>query len=80
MKKSKLTDAQIAFVLCQAMERTAIGDACHKAGISEATFHNRRKRYGGLMPSEMRLLAQPGRIASISPRSCATGLRPPPDA
>ncbi len=38
MKKSKFTDAQIAFVLRQAEERTAIGEVCRKAGISEATF------------------------------------------
>ena len=54
MKKSKFTDAQIAFVLRQAEEGTAIGEVCRKAGISEATFYNWRKKYGGLMPSEMR--------------------------
>ena len=58
MKKSKFTDAQIAFVLRQAEEGTAIGDVCRKAGISEATFYNWRKKYGGLMPSEMRRLKQ----------------------
>jgi putative transposase len=56
MKKSKFTDAQIAFVLRQAEEGTAIGEVCRKAGISEATFYNWRKKYGGLMPSEMRRL------------------------
>ena len=58
MKKPKFTDAQIAFVLRQAEEGTAIGEVCRKAGISEATFHNWRKKYGGLMPSEMRRLKQ----------------------
>ena len=58
MKKSKFTDAQIAFVLRQAEEGTAIGKVCRKAGISEATFYNWRKKYGGLMPSEMRRLKQ----------------------
>ena len=38
MKKPKFTDARIAFVLRQAEERTAIGEVCRKAGISEATF------------------------------------------
>lgn len=38
MKKSRFTDAQIAFVLRQAEEGTAIGEVCRKAGISEATF------------------------------------------
>lgn len=58
MKKSRFTDAQIAFVLRQGEEGTAIGEVCRKAGISEATFYNWRKKYGGLMPSEMRRLKQ----------------------
>jgi putative transposase len=31
---------------------------CRKAGISEVTYYNWRKRYGGLMPSAMRRLRQ----------------------
>jgi putative transposase len=31
---------------------------CRKAGISEATYYNWCKRYGGLMPSAMRRLRQ----------------------
>ena len=58
MKKSKFTDAQIAFVLRQAEDGTAIGEVCRKTGISEATFYNWREEYGGLMPSEMRRLKQ----------------------
>ena len=37
---------------------TAIGEVCRKAGISEATFYNWRKKYAGLMPSEMKRLRQ----------------------
>jgi len=40
MKKSKFTEAQIAFVLKQAGEGTAVAGVCRKAGISEATFYN----------------------------------------
>lgn len=58
MKKSKFTEAQIAFVLKQADEGTAAAEVCRKAGISEATFYNWRKRYGGMMPSEVRKLRQ----------------------
>ena len=39
MKRSKFTEAQIAFILRQAEEGTAIGEVCRKAGISEATFY-----------------------------------------
>jgi putative transposase len=58
MKRSRFSEAQIAFVLRQAEEGTAVGDVCRKAGISEATFYNWRKRYGGMMPSEVRRLRQ----------------------
>jgi putative transposase len=58
MKRSKFTEAQIAFVLRQAEEGTKVEEVCRKAGISEATFYNWRKKYGGLMPSEMKRLRQ----------------------
>ena len=31
---------------------------CRKVGISEATYYNWRKKYAGLMPSEMKRLRQ----------------------
>ena len=37
MKRSKFSEAQIAFVLKQAEEGTTIGEVCRKTGISEAT-------------------------------------------
>ena len=58
MKKSRFSEQQIAFVLRQAEEGTAVAEVCRKAGISEATYYNWRKKYGGLMPSEMRRLKQ----------------------
>ena len=58
MKRSKFTEAQIAFVLKQAEEGTPVGEVCRKAGVSEATFYNWRKKYAGLMPSEMKRLKQ----------------------
>lgn len=33
-----------------------MAEVCRKAGISQATYFNWKKRYGGLMPSEMRRL------------------------
>ena len=58
MKRTKFTDGQIAFVLRQAEEGTPVSEVCRKAGIAEATFYNWRKKYGGLMPSEMKRLKQ----------------------
>jgi putative transposase len=59
IKRSKFSQAQIAFVLKQAEEGTTIGEVCRKTGISEATFYAWRKKYAGLMPSEMQRLKQP---------------------
>lgn len=58
MRKSKFTEAQIAFILKQADEGTSVAEVCRKAGIAEATFYNWRKKYAGLMPSEMKRLKQ----------------------
>ena len=58
MKRSKFTEAQIAFVLKQAEDGTPVAEVCRKVGIAEATFYNWRKRYAGLMPSEVRRLRQ----------------------
>ena len=58
MKKTKFSEQQIAFILRQAEEGATVGEVCRKAGISEATYYNWRKKYGGLMPSEMKRLKQ----------------------
>ena len=58
MKKTRFSAAQIAFILKQAEEGTPVGEVCRKAGISDATFYNWRKKYAGLLPSEMRRLRQ----------------------
>ena len=58
MKKSKFSEAQIAFILRQADEGSPVAEVCRKAGISDATFYNWRKRYGGMMPSEVKKMRQ----------------------
>jgi putative transposase len=58
MKKSRFSEQQIAYILRQAEEGASVEEVCRKAGISEATYYNWRKKYGGLMPSEMKRLKQ----------------------
>lgn len=58
MKKSKYTEEQIAFALKQAEVGTSVEEICRKMGISDATFYNWRKKYGGLGPSELKRLKQ----------------------
>ncbi len=58
MKKTKFTEEQIAFVLRQAETGTRVAEVCRKLGISDATFYNWRKKYGGLGVPELRRLKQ----------------------
>jgi len=58
MKKSRFSEQQIAFIVRQAEEGATVEEVCRKAGISEATYYAWRKKYGGLMPSEMKRLKQ----------------------
>jgi putative transposase len=58
MKRSKFTEQQIAFILRQAEEGSSVEDVCRKAGISIQTYYRWRRKYGGLMPSEMKRLKQ----------------------
>lgn len=58
MKATKFSEAQIAFVLKQADEGTAVPEVRRQTGFSQATFYNWRKKYAGLMPSEIKRLRQ----------------------
>lgn len=58
MKKTKFTEQQIAFALKQAETGTAVAEVCRKMGISEATFYNWKKKYGGVGLTELRRLRQ----------------------
>jgi putative transposase len=54
MKASQFTDAQKAFIIKQGEEGMAVAEICRKAGISQATYFNWKKKYSGMMPSKMR--------------------------
>ena len=58
MKRSRFSEQQIAFTLQQAESGTPVGEICRKMGVSEQTFYRWKKRFGGLMPSEVRRLKQ----------------------
>jgi putative transposase len=58
MKASRFSEAQKAFILKQGADGTPVADICRKAGISQATYFNWKKRYDGLLPTEMRRLKQ----------------------
>lgn len=54
MKASRFTDAQKAFIIKQGEDGTPVAEVCRQAGISQATYFNWKKKYAGMMPSEMR--------------------------
>ncbi len=58
MKASKFSDAQKAFIIKQGEEGTPVSEICRKSGISQATYFNWKKKYAGLLPSEMKRLKQ----------------------
>jgi putative transposase len=58
MKASKFSEAQKAFILKQGADGLPVADICRKAGISAATYFNWKKKYDGLLPTEMRRLKQ----------------------
>jgi putative transposase len=58
MKASQFSDAQKAFILKQGADGMPVADICRKAGISQATYFNWKKKFDGLLPTEMRRLKQ----------------------
>jgi putative transposase len=58
MKRSRFTDQQIAFALQQAEQGIQVGEVTRKMGISEQTFYRWKKKFRGLMRSEVRKLRQ----------------------
>lgn len=58
MKASKFSEAQKAFILEQGGDGVPVAEICRKAGISQATYINWKKKYDGMTPPEMRRLKQ----------------------
>lgn len=58
MKKTKFTEAQIVFSLKQDESGVPVAEVCRRMGVSEATFYNWKKKYGGSGVAELRRLHQ----------------------
>ena len=58
MKASKFSDAQKAFIIKQGEDGMPVAEICRKSWISQATFFNWKKKYAGMMPSEMKRLRE----------------------
>ncbi len=58
MRSSKFTEEQISFALKQAETGTPVREVIRKMGITEQTFYRWKKKYGGMLPSDLRKLKQ----------------------
>ncbi len=58
MKKSTYTEAQISYALQQAETGTPVAEVCRKMGLCEGTFYRWKKKYAGMLPSDLRKLRQ----------------------
>lgn len=58
MKRSRFTEEQIISILKEQETGIKLPDLCRKHGISGQTFHNWKKKYGGLTVNELRRLRE----------------------
>ena len=58
MRKSKFSEEQIAYAVKQAEAGVPVPELCRKYEISQQTFYRWKAKYGGMAPSEIKLLKQ----------------------
>lgn len=56
MKKSRFSEVQIIGILKEHQAGLSAADLCRKHGISDATFYNWRRKYGGMEVADARRL------------------------
>ena len=58
MKKSKFTESQIVSMLSQHEKGQKVVDICREHGISQATFYQWQRTYGGLEVNELKRIKE----------------------
>ena len=58
MKKTRYTEEQIVGIVRRVENGTGIAEICRECGISEATVHRWKKKYGGMEVSEVKRMKQ----------------------
>ncbi len=73
MKASAFSDAQKAFILKQGADGVPVAEIWRRAWISQATYFKWKRKYDGLLPTEIKRLKQledeNGRLRDVN--SCA---------
>lgn len=58
MKKTRFTEEQIISILKEQEQGLKVAEICRKHGIADQTFHNWKKKYGGLTVDELRRMKE----------------------
>lgn len=58
MKTSRFTEEQIISILKEQEQGLKVAEICRKHGIADQTFHNWKKKYGGLTVNELRRMRE----------------------
>ena len=59
MKKSRFSEHQIITILKSVEAGRTVRDVCREHGISSATFHGWKSRFGGMEASDIRRMRDP---------------------
>lgn len=54
MRKARFSEHQIIAVLKSVEAGRTVKDVCRKAGISEASYHNWKEKFGGMEASDIK--------------------------
>ncbi len=58
MKKSRFTETQIVEILRLQERGLSVADICREHGISQPTFYNGQRKYGGMEAHELKRLKE----------------------
>jgi len=58
MPRKRFTEGQIVYALKLAESGTPAKEVCRKMGVTETTFYQWKKKYGGMGTTELRRLKQ----------------------
>ena len=58
MKRTKFTETQIVSILTQQEKGMKVADICREHGISQPTFYQWQKKYGGMAVNDLKKLKE----------------------